>query len=455
MVKEVAFSVSAKAARLIGRENITDVSGALTELVKNSYDADAESVLINYDIPFPIIEEGQDISDNINVLSAEDFEFLNSEYIENKNSATKIRIFSNENIELGSNEENKKIKLETVKKVLSKYNHIYIVDNGTGMTEEILSTVWMNIGTSDKEKNTTSKKGRQKTGAKGIGRFALDKLSTATEVYTRQIDNSLYRWSLNWELFEKAEFIDDVKAELEIIDDQTMAQIVEMFIKLNENEFIDFENNSGTIIHLNPIRDNWFNRDFRKVNKNLKSINPLTSTDRFEVNVLNNYDHSLDFKTSQDRFDRKRYDYRVKAEVKNGELSLLFDRNELDLSLKIIEVTKGGESFSIDLDSEFWNDSAFQKELTNKSSFDSSIEYSFKISDIIDSNDFSIRDIESIGDFTTELFFLKSAASSIPILKRFNATERKKWSENFSGIKYIEITLKYARMEMMADILIG
>jgi len=72
MVKEVAFSVSAKAARLIGRENITDVSGALTELVKNSYDADAESVLINYDIPFPIIEEGQDISDNINVLSAEE-----------------------------------------------------------------------------------------------------------------------------------------------------------------------------------------------------------------------------------------------------------------------------------------------------------------------------------------------------------------------------------------------
>ena len=143
MVKEVAFSVSAKAARLIGRENITDVSGALTELVKNSYDADAESVLINYDIPFPIIEEGQDISDNINVLSAEDFEFLNSEYIENKNSATKIRIFSNENIELGSNEENKKNKLETVKEVLSKYNHIYMwilneaVERNGGRTEVI------------------------------------------------------------------------------------------------------------------------------------------------------------------------------------------------------------------------------------------------------------------------------------------------------------------------------
>ena len=79
MSKEISFSVSAKAARLIGRENITDVSGALTELVKNSYDADAESVLINYDIPFPIIEEGQDISENINVLSSRDFEFLKNE----------------------------------------------------------------------------------------------------------------------------------------------------------------------------------------------------------------------------------------------------------------------------------------------------------------------------------------------------------------------------------------
>lgn len=173
MVKEVAFSVSAKAARLIGRENITDVSGALTELVKNSYDADAESVLINYDIPFPIIEEGQDISDNINVLSAEDFEFLNSEYIENKNSSTKIRIFSNENIELGSNEENKKIKLETVKEVLSKYNHIYIVDNGTGMTEEILSTVWMNIGTSDKEKIQLVKKVGRKQEQRGLAGLLL------------------------------------------------------------------------------------------------------------------------------------------------------------------------------------------------------------------------------------------------------------------------------------------
>ena len=38
---QIEFSVGAKAARLIGRENIADVDGALVELIKNAYDADA------------------------------------------------------------------------------------------------------------------------------------------------------------------------------------------------------------------------------------------------------------------------------------------------------------------------------------------------------------------------------------------------------------------------------
>ena len=40
MVK-VPFRVSARAARLIGRENVGTSQGAVTELVKNAYDADA------------------------------------------------------------------------------------------------------------------------------------------------------------------------------------------------------------------------------------------------------------------------------------------------------------------------------------------------------------------------------------------------------------------------------
>ena len=44
-MEKVKFNVSSKTARLIGRENISDSNGAIIELVKNAYDADAENTI--------------------------------------------------------------------------------------------------------------------------------------------------------------------------------------------------------------------------------------------------------------------------------------------------------------------------------------------------------------------------------------------------------------------------
>lgn len=52
---KVQFEVSAKTARLIGRENISDVDGAIVELIKNSYDADATCVFVLFNMPFPVV----------------------------------------------------------------------------------------------------------------------------------------------------------------------------------------------------------------------------------------------------------------------------------------------------------------------------------------------------------------------------------------------------------------
>ena len=54
-MERINFEVGAKAARLIGRENITDVDGALIELIKNAYDADASCVCVWFDMPFPYV----------------------------------------------------------------------------------------------------------------------------------------------------------------------------------------------------------------------------------------------------------------------------------------------------------------------------------------------------------------------------------------------------------------
>lgn len=75
---------------------------------------------------------------------------------------------------------------QKLKSLFFSKNKILLLDNGIGMNEEIIKTVWMNIGTNDKEINEYSNKGRLKTGAKGIGRFALEKLSLKTTVYSKK-----------------------------------------------------------------------------------------------------------------------------------------------------------------------------------------------------------------------------------------------------------------------------
>ena len=45
-MKELSFRVAAKTARLFGRENVSNAEGAISELVKNTYDADATMCLV-------------------------------------------------------------------------------------------------------------------------------------------------------------------------------------------------------------------------------------------------------------------------------------------------------------------------------------------------------------------------------------------------------------------------
>src|SRR5204862_3314311 len=94
---------------------------------------------------------------------------------------------------------------------------LYIIDNGVGMTEKIIREHWMMIGTDNKEDEYETESGRVKTGAKGIGRFALDRLGVLTEMYTLpkgQADGNI--WQVNWNDFKRKGIgISDVKAILE------------------------------------------------------------------------------------------------------------------------------------------------------------------------------------------------------------------------------------------------
>ena len=48
----IPFKVSARTARLIGRENLATSKGAIIELVKNAYDADSKVCIVYFDNKF-------------------------------------------------------------------------------------------------------------------------------------------------------------------------------------------------------------------------------------------------------------------------------------------------------------------------------------------------------------------------------------------------------------------
>lgn len=91
---------------------------------------------------------------------------------------------------------------------------------------------------------------------------------------------------MDWEQFENAKLIGDVKAQLDF-SRAGYRKIVEKMLGEENPVLAEHNWSTGTLIQLAPIREAWSMRLFQKVNANLKSINPIGSVDRFEV-IVNN-----------------------------------------------------------------------------------------------------------------------------------------------------------------------
>ena len=257
-MEQVQFEVSAKTARLIGRENISDVDGAIIELIKNSYDADAKCSCILFDMPFPNTPSAISHELATRVFPTEEMAKLLTYYKNDEKQLTKrTNLSAEEEIALSS--------------LLSSHNSIIVIDIGCGMDEATLRTAWMNIGTNDKEDHRVSPSGRIKTGAKGIGRFALDKLSLKTTVYTKSKSDCMKKWQMDWGQFDTAKMLNEVHATL-VDYDADFQTIVDSFVGNKVKSIANYEWDSGTIIQLTPTREIWSEAYFKKVNTNLRSM---------------------------------------------------------------------------------------------------------------------------------------------------------------------------------------
>ena len=86
---------------------------------------------------------------------------------------------------------------------------IVVTDDGHGMTMDTVVSKWMVPATDDKKGRKRSPKGRIMQGRKGVGRFASAILGNdlLLETIHAGVQSSVY---LEWDRFEKAEFLDDV-----------------------------------------------------------------------------------------------------------------------------------------------------------------------------------------------------------------------------------------------------
>ena len=145
--------------------------------------------------------------------------------------------------------------------VKGKRGEIVVSDDGSGMTLETMKNAWMRIATTDAVVNSRSKRfGRQKTGAKGVGRFACRRLASRLSlVSTSRGPKSLERIgaTFDWRSFQPGLDLSDIKINV-------------------THELLDEEVPTGTILRFNDLADTWEASDLAEIQRELGAlIDPL------------------------------------------------------------------------------------------------------------------------------------------------------------------------------------
>lgn len=232
MDKTLKIRPYARLLTMLGEQLIKNEQIALAELIKNSYDADADWVKVS---------------------------FVNFGYDEKKKE-----IFKTSN------------------------SKIIVEDNGSGMNLKVIEDSWMNPATPNKktreneEIKTSPKKHRIIQGEKGIGRFAILKLGRDIKITTRPegensefiIDYHLSQYDDDF-LTENGEdkqlFIDNISIP---VSEQMPVVLVDRKVIVNNSVF-EIGNNHGTVIEISNLKGEWTFEKIKKVNAESQKLESI------------------------------------------------------------------------------------------------------------------------------------------------------------------------------------
>lgn len=431
-MSKIPFKVSARTARLIGRENIASSKGAIIELVKNAYDADSGICIVYFDNKY---------SELVKLISFD-------EYAGFLKSGGPKKLFNRVYYSLDDGYQLRKSPSEedclALKIHLRKLNSLYIIDSGDGMTQQIIRDHWMTIGTDNKANNIFTENGRIRTGAKGIGRFALDKLGNNTQLITifnkdvleqdhdeqgNITSSNGYIWTVRWSDFEgNAKTIDSVYADLDGIKTETIREKIAEAIDnktivdlLEKDDFI-----SGTVLKISELRDSWDDFYVEQIYSDLEVLIPPLESSTFSIFLFSSLSTDKYGEVLGSACDD--YDYKLVATANSTQnVTITIYRKEYD-----VESIAPGLFDQENMQMNPYTLADFKKgQWTIQKTFSQLIAGFNQIDED--------HVFQNIGEFDFTLYFMKKTYTTSDAEKyfyrKFRAHERKSWLDKFAGIK--------------------
>ncbi|GIP22905.1 ATP-binding protein [Paenibacillus sp. J22TS3] len=279
------FTFNSRVIEHLGSDLITKDEIAITELVKNSYDAEAEEIRLHF-IENPVTH----------------------------NFESFLRPIGNQ-------------LLEKIKKKSNDQQIVIIEDNGIGMNQEDLQNGFFTIGTDIKKKQKNEKKinSRMPLGEKGIGRLAAQRLSKVLFIETTKLDmNSTLLIMIDWDrLISTNSRIDELELEVQQFEKSSTNYTRLWFVGLNSNfsQFIDDRREE----QLSLFDD--YTKQLKLKEELLSSLSFLFSpfdnykTNNFTISAfLNNDEISTDFQNQAIKIAESEHQFKLIS--KNGKLFL-------------------------------------------------------------------------------------------------------------------------------------
>jgi signal transduction histidine kinase len=244
------FDMSARVPMQLGRESISSSTVAVSELIKNGYDADAENVHAEFHL--------------------RDCPALST---------------------------------------------LVLRDDGNGMDAETIYDHWLKIGTDFKNGIELSvNKKRILTGAKGLGRLGLDRLSKKVVLYTKKKgSNSILQLVVDWRKYE------NTNASISEIQHNIYEQDLPLTGKYGD--IFTSEADSGTYMVLIGLKDNWTPEFIEDLKQELRLlISPYRKSNDFSIalhRTIKNIRYEPEVIDTQELLKAARWEVKAEGDTSN------------------------------------------------------------------------------------------------------------------------------------------